>query len=739
MAVDSLKGLNKNQREAVLVNDKPLLILAGAGSGKTRVLTQKIAHLILRENVSPRSILAMTFTNKAAGEMKKRISKILGYSVEGLWIGTFHSLFARILRSHAGDLGFKTNFTIYDREDSLKTVRIILNQFVAAEELTPKEVLWAISRAKNTPASGYTIDAQQFPNESLFKIYQMYDIELKKSNAMDFDDLLVKPLQLFLDKPDVLKTYQQLFSYILIDEFQDTNLVQFELAKLLAGNRRQICVVGDEDQSIYGWRGANIDNILTFTRSFPNAVTIKLEQNYRSYSPILAVANAVVKNNVSRIGKNLVSVRGEGNLPTIWECSSGKSEARKVMGFISTMLLKKEYRAGDIAVLYRINAQSRLIEDELTKNGVAYEIVGGLKFYERKEIKDAIAYLRILINPDDLQAFTRVITTPRKGIGKKTLSLIINNSRQQGISLLHSIKNLTEKNELKGKALTSLESLTEHIENSSVLNGAEITAGWVESFLHDTGLISYYEEQDKKERDNLFSDIADRRTDNIYQLIDSINEFAQFVDDEQFDISLFLQEVQLQTDIDEWNESPEKITLMTIHQAKGLEFPVVIIIGLEQGLLPLSRNFDTEEDLEEERRLFYVAATRAEDLLYMMHARERFRYGQKMFSLNSQFLDEIPEELALWETEVSKNERFYVDKKRGIPENDEPYYDYADSQISGHLVLNIGMEVAHPVFGEGKIINVEGRGANSKITVIFYNGNFSKKLVQKYAKLEVIE
>jgi DNA helicase-2/ATP-dependent DNA helicase PcrA len=742
---DLLKGLNEAQRRAVLLNDKPLLVLAGAGSGKTRVLTRKIAYLILNEKIPADRILAMTFTNKAAGEMKGRVAETLGYPAENLWIGTFHSLFARILRRHAGKLGFQSNFSIYDREDSLQVIRNLLDRYNLITKLQPREILWSVLRVKNTIAVTGNRNSVSAEDEMIVELFELYEKELLKSNAMDFDDLLIKPLDLFGKNESLAERYRERFQYLLIDEFQDTNIVQFELAKILSGKRRRICVVGDEDQSIYGWRGANIGNILSFNETFSDAVTLKLEKNYRSFTPILAAASAVVKNNVGRIGKNLEAIRGRGELPVVWECGSDKTEALKIIEIINSVKSVHGYDFGDIAVLYRTNAQSRSLEEALISNGISYEIVGGTKFYERKEIKDCIAYLRFLINENDFQALQRIAVVPKKGMGEKTLERILDFAEKNNITLLAAMEKMTAEKAFGGKAAGPIANLVGQIRCYRKENAKAALHIWVEEYFRNTGLIGYYEAEDRKRaEEGYFSGSVSSRTDNIYQFIDTIQEFALHAGNEQINIAEFLQQVQLQSEVDEWNESPQKITLMTIHQAKGLEFPVVIISGLEQGILPLSRNFTEIEDLEEERRLFYVAATRARDLLYMTYAKRRFRHGAIMPALPSQFIDEIPSELISIHKEetgfgkYSSSSRGENYGKNASVYSDEPYYDYSDSQVN-ERTIKIGMNVRHHTFGIGKVINVEGFGGNAKITVLFFDGNFSKKLLKKIAKLEVVD
>jgi DNA helicase-2/ATP-dependent DNA helicase PcrA len=731
MAVDLLDGLNSVQSEAVTYLDGPLLILAGAGSGKTRVLTHKIAYLIRQQHIPAQHILAMTFTNKAAEEMRTRVVRLLGGGVEGLWIGTFHSLFARILRRHAQMLGYTSDFTIYDRDDSLALLKKIGKQYSQSSLPAMRDLLAFISQAKSTGMSVAEIREQEHLDPLYREFYIAYEEQLEASNALDFDDLLIKPLQLFGADNALLEHYRNYFQYVLIDEYQDTNQVQFRLARLLATPRQQLCVVGDEDQSIYGWRGADIGNILSFNEHFPSAKTIRLEENYRSFSHILAIANSVVTNNSSRLGKTLFSRRGEGSKPQLFACGDAYDEARRILKELRSER-QSGYKLGQMAILYRTNAHARIIEEMLRKDGISYTIIGGLRFYERREVRDAVAYLRLLVNPRDEQAFRRAMQTPRRGVGDKTLNLIIRRAQTEQSDFFTAIAQLSAAGELSAKAAAALADFSIALRAAMQANRSEKLSLWVEKYLQHVGLFRYFEEIDSKEvrpRED-----EPLRVDNLYALLDTIGDFARRNGEETMAIAPFLQEVQLQTDIDRWNSAADRITLMTIHQAKGLEFPIVFIAGLEQGLLPLSRDGEVGQELEEERRLFYVAATRAEEKLYMTYARRRMVRGNEMFALPSQFIDEM---------DAAHYEHHGVTPakaRRLKAPADEPYYDFDDPLITGksaapEMSLEIGDEVIHPTFGQGKITNVEGFGDYCKITVLFYDGNFSKKLVQRFAKL----
>jgi DNA helicase-2/ATP-dependent DNA helicase PcrA len=730
-----LSRLNKPQLEAVEYQAGPLLILAGAGSGKTRVLTHKIAWLIRQQNLAPQHIFAATFTNKAAKEMQTRVTQLLNASPDFLWIGTFHSLFARVLRVNASAMGLTSSFSIYDRDDSLNLIKQWLRETGQKELIKPAELLHKIGWVKNqfvVPEDSLEL----FQNEKRFvDAYRWYENNLRNNNAVDFDDLLIKPLRIFTDNPGILKKYQQRFRYILIDEYQDTNDIQFQLAALLAADNGQICVVGDEDQSIYGWRGAKVENILQFSEQFDGAKIIRLEENYRSYSAILNVANSVVANNSQRLGKTLFSQKGEGQLPIVWECQSGISEAIKAVGIIAEERHANGYDLNDFAILYRTNAQSRVIEDQLLKNGISYTIIGGFRFFERREVKDAIAYLTLLINPRDMLALSRVINVPKRGIGEKTLSAILQSRQQDDADAIAVLENYLSAGNVRKSSRESLQKLQSILTQYRPEQQTDDDLNWIEQFFRDTGLLQYYEAIDEEEvaRSSAPEDY-EYRVDRLYALIDLIRENLQNEDNGMTRITDVLEYLNLQTDIDNWNSNDKKVTLMTVHQSKGLEFPVVLICGLEQGLLPLSRSFDEPDDLEEERRLFYVAATRAEDKLYLLHARKRFFRGDERMNLRSQFIDEIDDGLVSFESELDA-----ASKYNSVSNFDNELTYEPDADLDGLPAIETGTEVHHHFFGRGKVIRVEGFGKNARITVYFYKDKNYKKLIYQFANLSLVE
>ncbi len=725
---DLIAELNPQQREAVLYTDGPLLILAGAGSGKTRVLTYKIAYLIQQGIVKPWQILAVTFTNKAANEMKERVERLLNTSVQGLWIGTFHAICARILRREAHHLGIARDFTIYDTDDQLQVINRIVDYLNVNKELIkPRAIQYAISAAKNSMITPrvYQQSARGFREETIAKVYWEYQVALERNNALDFDDLLLKPLDLFTQFPEVLEKYQQLFQYILVDEYQDTNKAQYHFIRLLSAAHQHVCVVGDEDQSIYRWRGADISNILNFEKDFANCKVIRLEQNYRSTQIILDAANQVVANNVNRLGKNLWSDKGQGEKIAVVKSGSEVEEALQVVQIIRQEVLQKNQSYRDIAILYRTNAQSRALEDQLRRANIPYQIVGGQRFYERKEIKDVLAYLRILVNPDDTISLLRIINVPARQIGSVTIRHVENFAREHGISVYQALHRVQEITALTPTARRQILHFIQQVETIrqtlAVQDAFTIAREVVERF----GLLRMYEKSDLPEEQS--------RMENIVELLNSIQIFVQNRPEENNTLTDYLEEVSLVTDIDRWDPENPAVTLMTLHAAKGLEFPVVIITGLEDGLFPLSRSLTSEEELEEERRLFYVGMTRAKERLYLSWAIHRHRFqkgdfGNVFHNTPSRFLNEIPEEYK--EEQPRQKERrkqryatpSFLEEK-ALPDTDSPY--------------KIGHRVRHETFGEGQILGVEKGSTGTKLTVVFADKKV-RKLIAEYANLELL-
>ena len=635
--------LNEQQREAVYCTDGPLLILAGAGSGKTRVLTHRIAYLIEEKGVNPWNILAITFTNKAAGEMRERVDNLVGFGSESIWVSTFHSTCVRILRRHIDRLGYDTNFTIYDTDDQKTLMKDVCKQVqIDTKVYKERNLLAAISAAKNEMISAqeYALNAQgDFGKEKIAKVYQEYEKQMHANNALDFDDLLVKTVQLFETQPDVLENYQERFRYIMVDEYQDTNTVQFQLVSLLAGKYRNLCVVGDDDQSIYKFRGANIKNILNFEQEFPDATVIKLEQNYRSTGNILDAANAVISNNVGRKDKQLWTDNGEGEKIKFCQFDTGYDEAEYIADDI-----EREVRNGasynDHAILYRTNAQSRLFEERFVAQNIPYKIVGGVNFYARREIKDVLAYLKTIDNGKDDLAVRRIINVPKRGIGLTTINRIQESAASRGIGFYDALLGLDL---IPGVArgAAKLEGFVALIEYFKGVAETLSLSDLLQEVIDKTGYIESLEAEGKEE--------SETRIENIDELRSKVAVYEESCldQDEKPTLSGFLEEVALVADIDSLDEEQDYVVLMTLHSAKGLEFPHVYLAGMEDGLFPsyMTVTSDDREDMEEERRLCYVGITRAEQKLTMTSAMRRMVRGETQYNKVSRFMKEIPLEL----------------------------------------------------------------------------------------------
>ena len=717
----NLEQLNPQQRKAVKLTGGPILIFAGAGSGKTRVLTHKIAYLVQEVGLPADNILAVTFTNKAADEMKKRVQELLNMDVSAMSVGTFHSISARILRKEIHQLGYNNDFVIYDMEDSRALVKGVIRDLNLDEKtFVPKAVQAQISKVKNKMISpelmAKTTDG--FFDEKVSEIYSLYQASLRGNNALDFDDLLLKPLELFKEHPNRLKFYQEKYQYVLVDEYQDTNKPQFELIHALSSKHRDVCVVGDDDQSIYSWRGADVNNILNFSDAFGETSIIKLEQNYRSTKTILDCAWAVVSRNTTRAEKKLWTENAQGEKVKILECRDERDESWKLLKVIQDETRKSSYGFNDLVILYRTNAQSRVVEDVLRREGVPYQIIGGTKFYDRKEIKDVLAYLRLIINPNDGISFDRIVNFPPRGIGKTTLEKIHVLANQNKITYLAVLEEL-DRLSVGTKQKKALHEFNQLIHKFKTAYKDQNTTFITTDLLLDIDLRNYYENQNTQE--------SFERWANVEELINSIADFQD--NREEGSLREFLEEVSLLTDIDRWNKADEAVTLMTIHSAKGLEFPVVMITGLEEGLFPLGPHSYEVEELEEERRLFYVALTRAEKKAYLSfaHARRRFG-GAPIPTTQSRFLHELPEELVDYILPAQK-----TDRQGYSPPISKPIIPSASSNE-----LSIGHQVEHKLFGKGKILAVEGTGETAKLTIIF-SGNVRKKLIAKYANLKLLE
>ena len=718
-----LQDLNKNQLKAVQEVKKPLLVFAGAGSGKTRVLTYKIWHLINQKLYQPQQLLALTFTNKAAKEMKDRISQSI--DIQGVNVGTFHSIGARILRQNISKINdsYGPDFSIYDTNDQKTILREIIEELNLAENrlFSPSFLLSEIDKFKNNliDEKSASKSAKSFEEKQIAEAYNLYSLKLKKNNAVDFNDLILLPIKIFSLNKTILKSYTDQWKYILVDEFQDTNTAQFKLIALLSNNNKNITVVGDDDQSIYGWRGANIDNILTnFNEEFPNCVQIKLEENYRSSQRILDAAWSVVIKNKNRAEKKLRATKGQGDKISLISTDNDEEEANAICDSIKSEIKLHKNTFKDFAVLYRTNAQSRSLEQAFIKEGLPYNIVGGTKFYDRKEIKDIISYLSLITNPNDNVALKRIINFPVRGIGEKSISLFEDLSTKTNISMFQSLKNASDLN-LRGKQLDSIKSFYNSINKFNGLLDELDAKELIRVVLEEFNIQNYYKNNPAE-----------------FDRYNNIQEFKAFVDQfmESNNSSLreFLQEISLFTDIDNWDSKNNSITLMTVHAAKGLEFSKVMISGLEQGLFPLIRMDDTAEQLEEERRLFYVAVTRAMENVFIFNARFRRRFGSSLNTsfVQSQFLDEIDPSLVT----VKPYKSVYTKRITGVGKNKKVQISRTIREFDD---FKVGNQVEHNLFGVGTILVLTGTGENQKVGVEF-SGGLKKKLIVKYARLKKI-
>ena len=729
----------------------PMIVIAGAGSGKTRVLTYKIAYL-MTQGVDPFNILALTFTNKAAREMKERIANIVGDEAKNLWMGTFHSVFARILRIEAHKIGYTSNFTIYDSDDSQKLVaRIIKELNLDKEQYKYKIIFSRISSMKNNfiSADQYVNDEEMLLSDKIsnrpkfHQIYKQYVDRCFKAGAMDFDDLLLKTNELLNSYPDTLSKYQNIFRYILVDEYQDTNHSQYLIIRSLSDKFQNICVVGDDAQSIYSFRGANINNILNFQKDFPDSKIFRLEQNYRSTKNIVNAANSIIKYNQKRLNKNVWTNNESGEKISVNKLLTDGEEGRFVASSIFENKMQSQMKNSDFAILYRTNAQSRSFEDALRKKNIPYRVYGGLSFYQRKEIKDVLAYLRLLINNDDEQAFKRIINFPARGIGLTTLNKIAIEAKNKSVSDYTFLKNYSKSssilnNSTKNKLLefvVMIESIKAKLESLDVF---EIT----KEVLKQSGLYNLYKNDESMEGVN--------RIQNIEELLNGIKDFVENNDKNQVSVSTFLQDVALATDQDNESNDNNKVALMTIHLAKGLEFPFVYIVGLEENLFPSAMNLNSRTDLEEERRLFYVALTRAEKKIYLSYVLSRYRWGKPVDSEKSRFIDEINDKFI--ENNIIQNSTTrdfsndvqydkiglrYKKLKKRPPSNFIKIKSSSDKSNLFDSKLVVGNIVMHERFGKGRVISIEGSGGDKKAEIKF-DKNGIKKLLLRFSKLEII-
>lgn len=750
--MDYLKGLNPPQREAVEHTDGPVMIIAGAGSGKTRVLTYRIAHLIHAKGVDPFNILSLTFTNKAAAEMKLRIEKLIGLDARNTWMGTFHSTFAKILRVEADKIGYPSNFTIYDTDDSKSLIRTIVKEMKLDDKVyKPSTVLSRISGAKNRLIAWETYlndpyiksddDAAMKPR--MGEIYKNYQKRLFRSGAMDFDDLLFNTNVLFRDHLDVLNKYQQRFKYVMVDEFQDTNVSQYLITKKLASVHQNICVVGDDAQSIYAFRGADIQNILNFEKDYPDLFVVKLEQNYRSTKNIVQAANSIIAKNKAQLKKDIWTQNIEGDLIELIKASSDNEEGRLVATTIFEEKNNKKLNNSDFAVLYRTNSQSRSIEEALRKMNITYKIVGGLSFYQRKEIKDLLAYLRFVVNHEDEEAFKRIINYPKRGIGDTTVEKMLVAAYEHDIPLWDVIQNATSF--LGGRAANSVDDFCTMIKSFGIEVERKDAFEAASSIAKQSGLLKDLYEDKTIEGLN--------RYENVQELLNAIKEYVDNPENPEKSLGAFLQEIALLTDNDRNKDTTDSVTLMTIHSSKGLEFKQVFVVGMEEDLFPSQMMMQSREDLEEERRLFYVASTRAMDKLYLTYALTRYRFGRLLNCEPSRFLEEVDpmcirvnkrmtSALAgALRNESSEGRAGFV----GIKNQSQrpmttakihtPSPDFKPSNTNN---LQEGAKVEHPKFGFGLVSKIETEGINRKASIQF--DNFGEKtLLLSFAKLRIIE
>lgn len=738
----NLSTLNKEQRQAVDTLDGPLLILAGAGSGKTRALTYRIANLV-DHGVSPWNILALTFTNKAAREMRERTEALLGGSVKDMWVATFHSCCTRILRSDIDKLGRDRNFVIYDDDDQTSLIAAIMKRLgVNDKDITKRQIKEHISEAKNksTEPEKFLMD-NPYLDESVLKVFREYQRSLKEYNALDFDDLLGKTLELFQSCPEVLQKYRSKFRYILVDEYQDTNVMQYHIVELLAREHGNICVVGDDDQSIYGWRGADIRNILDFEKDFPGAKVIRLEQNYRSTSNILDAANAVIENNQGRKSKKLWTDNGRGDRIETFTADSERDEAhfvcRKIMEGV-----RNGMNYGDFAVLYRMNAQSRIPETTMVNYGIPNKVYGGQRFYERKEIKDIMAYLRLIYNPFDDIALKRIINVPKRSIGDASIAELARVAEQEGKSML--VAALTSEN-IDPRAMKKIkpfaDTMGEFIALSRTMPLSEFTWGMISALEYET----YLKAEDKRGE-------VESRMDNLRELIGNIKEIEKDLSEGEDALRAFLENVSLVSDIDSMNDGNGAVALMTLHSAKGLEFPVVFMIGMEENIFPTSRarNDMSNHAMEEERRLCYVGMTRAKQKLYLINARQRNIFGNESYNRKSRFIEEIPAELIVSDNPVKQPDaREQAEHTRGQRKN---FHRYAmDTHALGDGTRDVRpaatpvsktfekyQKVQHDKFGVGTVMEISGSGSSMLVSIDFGAAGV-KRFAAAYAPIKPVE
>ena len=714
--MDEWHTLNKAQREAVTHGNGPLLIFAGAGSGKTRVLTMRIAHLISQRSVSPRRILAVTFTNKAANEMRERIENLVGsWQVRQMWVGTFHSICARILRESGRAIGVNPEFVVFDEDDQLSVVKEVLRLLDLDEKrFAPRSVLNFISRAKEKMIPPHLYTPVDYFTQIVGRVYPRYQERLEACHALDFDDLLMKAVQLFDEHPEVLERYQRRFEHVLVDEFQDVNQAQYRIVKHLSAVHRNLCVVGDDDQSIYSWRGADVGIILSFDRDFPDAHVVKLEQNYRSTQPILDAAFHVVHKNLRRAPKRLWTDKRDGLPITVTEVPDEREEALVVAQHIALSVQQLGRKYGDFVVLYRTNAQSRTLEEVFLNYRIPYQIVGGVRFYQRKEIKDVIAYLRLILSPSDDVSLLRIINVPTRGIGLQTIEVIRQLAAEEGISLWEALGHPALANRLTARAYQAVWLFRQMVEDLRALREKSTVTELLNEVLKRTEYLQRLGDTRDPE--------VQSRVENVRELLTATQQFDASMEAER-GLAGFLEGVALVADVDSLDEESDRVTLMTVHAAKGLEFPIVFLVGMEEGIFPHIRSINDDPNVEEERRLCYVAITRARERVHIIHARLRSVFGTTSGMVESRFVRDIPEGLKLYwsHTELAH-------PLPGTPER-------APSAPKAEDAYRVGQRVRHHRFGEGVIMKAEPQPDDYMLTVVFPSAGI-KQLLASIAKLE---
>lgn len=762
-----IEGLNDKQKEAVLATEGPCLVIAGAGSGKTKVLTHKIAYLLSEKNVKPWNILSITFTNKAANEMKQRVEKLVGEASQEMWLGTFHSICVRILRRFIDRIGFDTTFLIFDSTDQRTLVKECIKSIGLDDKLfTDRSVLSEISNGKNDmlEPKAYQVKYNgDFRKEKIGEVYELYQKKLKENNALDFDDIINYTIKILTENPDVLEYYTEKFKYVLVDEYQDTNKAQFMLVSILASKYGNITVVGDNDQGIYSFRGADITNILNFEKDFPGSKIVKLEQNYRCTGNILKAANAVIKNNENKYDKKLWTKNEEGKLPCIYKAEDEYDEASYIVKQINMLKMEEYLKLSDFVILYRMNSQSRAIEDIFRRENIPYKIIGGLKFYERKEIKDIIAYLRLIFNTSDNLSLKRIINEPKRGIGKTSLDNIQDISDKTGKSMYEIIKYAEqyELNRVKANSIQFVEVIEELRKQVNQIPISEL----IKLTLNKTGYVKALENENTIE--------AESRIQNLEEFLTVAIEFEEQMAENT--LAEFLESISLTSDIDNMEESEDTVTLMTLHSAKGLEFPVVFLVGMEEGIFPGYKSIGEIKELEEERRLFYVGITRAMQYLYLTCAKRRTIFGSTSYNQMSRFLKEIPKDLLDGYEEIDNEDNnsfkdsnygweygtnyagkvktYKFDNVEKIPEvkekvgafqfrTAESFLNSLNKKASDRQVditkYKEGQRIYHKKFGEGTINKIEQEGEDYKLDIQFDKVGH-KRLMAKFAELEIIE